>query len=475
MSDDTTGQEEQGMDSPSSSAEDNTTNESSSDMNDSTLTENAVPEENTTTSPAVDDVVENEADEAVAKAEVDAPPAPAPKPPARFKRGELVDGKITKTSPTEIIVDLGEGDEGVIPGRELENMGRQALEDLTEGTELPVFIVNPNDHRGRIVLSINRAIEELNWQEAELHQKNKDIYEGNIAGYNKGGLIVRFGRLRGFVPHSQISDERRRGMQGNTPEDMYSKMVNGNIFVKVIEVDRGRNRLILSERAASRETRENRKDSLIKELEVGQVIIGRVVSIEDFGVFVDVGGAEGLVHLTEITWRHITHPREVLKVGEEAKVEVISIDRNRKRIGLSIKRQAADPWDEVATSYDQGELVRAIVTKLTKFGAFARLVDAPDIEGLIHISELSEQRVSHPREVVNEKEELTLRVVKIDVLNRRLGLSLKQVNSAEYLDRDMEFFEQQMNNESNPEEEAPEVVETDAPEADNNEEAPAEE
>ena len=244
MSDDTTGQEEQEMENLSSSAEENTTNESSSDMNDSTLTENATPEEDTTASPAVDDVVENEADdEAVATVEADAPPAPAPappKPPARFKRGELVDGKITSTSPTEITVDLGEGDEGVIPGRELENMGRQALEDLTEGTELSVFVVNPNDHRGRIVLSINRAIEELNWQEAELHQKNKDIYEGNIAGYNKGGLIVRFGRLRGFVPHSQISDERRRSMQGNTPEDMYSKMVNGNIFVKVIEVDRGR-------------------------------------------------------------------------------------------------------------------------------------------------------------------------------------------------------------------------------------------
>src|SRR5689334_11254191 len=203
-----------------------------------------------------------------------------------------------------------------------------------------------------------------------------------------------------------------------------------------MEVDRSRNRLILSERAAARESRENRKESLINRLEVGEVRTGRVVSLVDFGVFVDIGGAEGLVHLTELSWTHVTHPKDLLQVGQEVKVEVISVDPEQKRIGLSMKRQAADPWDTVATTYAIGQLVKGNVTKLTKFGAFIRLVDVPEIEGLVHISELSDQRVNHPREVLNENETVTLRVVKMDIENRRLGLSLKQVNSAEYLDMD---------------------------------------
>lgn len=356
----------------------------------------------------------------------------------RYKRGDLVEAVIVRTAPTAIMVDMGEGATGIIPGRELENMMRQSIEDLKEGEKVTVYVVNPSDHQGNIVLSINRAIEELNWKEAEEYRANQDVYDGNIAGYNKGGLIVRFGRLRGFVPQSQISDDRRRMMEGETPEERYGAMVNETIAVKVMEVDRSRNRLILSERAAYREQREKRKETLINKLTPGQITEGRVVSLEDFGAFVDVGGAEGLVHLTEISWKHITHPREVLTIGQTVRVEVISVDRERKRIGLSIKRQEADPWDEVATAYGQGKLVQATVTKLTKFGAFARLVDAPDIEGLIHISELSDQRVTHPREVVEEGEKLTLRVVKIDVKNRRLGLSLKRVNSAEYLDMDMQ-------------------------------------
>lgn len=383
-----------------------------------------------------DDSEEDSAEESSSTSESSS----APQPARRFKRGDLVEGTISKTSPTSISVDLGEGDEGFIPGRELENMGVKAIEELSEGKTITVFVVNPNDHRGNIILSINRAEEEMNWKEAETYQKEQQVYEGNVAGYNKGGLIVRFGRLRGFVPQSQIGDDRRRKMEGETPEELYSGMVNENISVKVIEVDRSRNRLILSERAASRELREARKESLIQELTVGEVREGHVVSLEDFGAFVDIGGAEGLVHLTEISWKHITHPKEVLKIGQKVKVEVISVDRQRKRIGLSIKRQEADPWDEVATTYSDGQLVRGTVTKMTKFGAFAQLSDAPEIEGLIHISELSDQRVNHPREVVNEGEELTLRVVKIDVKNRRLGLSLKRVNSAEYLDMDMRQF-----------------------------------
>ncbi len=356
----------------------------------------------------------------------------------RFQRGDLLDGTIVETTPVQVKVDLGEGEVGIIPTRELEKMSRQMLDDLKVGAQISVYVVNPSDHEGRTLLSYNRALEELDWQQAEQYRQSQDPYEGKVAGYNKGGLIVRFGRLRGFVPRSQISEDRLGNEDEGSPDVRYGRSVNEPIIVKVTEVDRVRNRLILSERAALRETREKRKEDLISRLHVGQVLTGRVVSLEEFGAFVDIGGAEGLVHTTEITWKHINRPEEVLHKGQEVKVEVISIDAERKRIGLSMKRQEIDPWDEVATTYEVGQLVKGTVTKLTKFGAFARLVDAPDIEGLIHISELSEQRVNHPKEVVKEGEKLTLRVVKVDVKNRRLGLSLKRVSSAEYLDRDMQ-------------------------------------
>lgn len=356
-----------------------------------------------------------------------------------LKVGEVLDGTVVSTSPTSILVDVGAKSEGIIPGRELERMNRETLDMLKPGETIPVFVVNPHDHQGNIILSVNRALEQLDWQQAEEHQASQEVYESQIAGYNKGGLIVRFGRVRGFVPQSQISAERRTGIDGETPEERWSSMVNQPIAVKVMEVDRSRNRLILSERAAAREFRESRKENLISDLAVGEVRMGRVVSLVDFGAFVDIGGAEGLVHLTELSWQHVNHPRDLLKVGQEVKVEVISVDPDRKRIGLSIKRQAADPWDTIAIEYNVGQLVQGTITKLTKFGAFAQLKDAPEIEGLIHISELAEHRVNHPKEVVNEGDTLTLRVVKMDIENRRLGLSLKRVNSPEYLDQDWDF------------------------------------
>ncbi len=384
---------------------------------------------------ALPEDVTAEAEAPAVEAAEPAPPAAPVKPASPFKRGQVIDGTVLVTSPTVVRMDLGEGHEGVIPGRELERMSREQIEHLQPGAVMAVYVVNPNDHEGNIRLSVTHAQEELDWRKAEACLKGQEVVESQIAGYNKGGLIVRFGRVRGFVPQSQISGARRSA-GGSTPEERWSGMVNQPISVKVIEVDRSRNRLILSERAAAREQREARKDGLIRELRVGEVREGHVVSLVDFGAFVDIGGAEGLVHLTEISWQHVTHPREALKMGQEVRVEVISVDPERKRIGLSIRRQAADPWDTVAIDYKVGQLVQGLVTKLTNFGAFARLVAAPEIEGLIHISELAEQRVTHPREIVSEGETLTLRVVKMDVAARRLGLSLKAVNSAEYLDQD---------------------------------------
>lgn len=355
-----------------------------------------------------------------------------------LRRGMLVPGVITRTTPTAIYIDLGEGREGIVPARELEVMSRKTLDEMQEGQDVTVYVINPRNSKGKTVVSINHALEETDWQEAEQYRESKAVYDGKIGGYNKGGLIVRFGRLRGFVPQSQIAETRLREMMGDTPEERYSKLINQDISVKVMEVDRSRNRLILSERAAMREVRQRRKESLITELRRDEIREGVVVSLENFGAFVDIGGAEGLVHLTEITWGHITHPRQALQVGQTVQVKIIAVDPSHNRIGLSIKQLQSDPWDEIAGAYASGALVRGTITKLTKFGAFARIDDDQSIEGLIHISELAEERVEHPREVVKRGDVLTLRVVKVDVANRRLGLSLKKVHSAEYLDQDME-------------------------------------
>jgi small subunit ribosomal protein S1 len=354
----------------------------------------------------------------------------------QVKKGDILEGTVARTTPTEILVDVGLKSEGVISGKELERMDRETLDRLKVGEKVLVYVLIPEDKNGNVVLSLTRALEEQDWRHAETLQESGDVYEGKVDGYNKGGLIVRFGRVRGFVPESQVSRDRRRRAEGTDPQEKWGGMRGEDIIVKVLEVDRARNRLILSEREAAPQVREQQKERLLEELQVGDVKVGRVKSLADFGAFVDVGGADGLVHLTELSWKHVTHPRDVLKVGQTVEVEVISIDRERKRIGLSIKRREEDPWMAIARQYQIGQLVEGTITKLTKFGAFARLVDNPEIEGLIHISELADHRVNHPRDVVSEGEALTLRVVKIDPQQRRMGLSLKRVSSPEYLDAD---------------------------------------
>jgi small subunit ribosomal protein S1 len=384
--------------------------------------------------PAVDDAEASEPDDEPAEADGT----------SRIRAKTVVEGLVLATSPTEVLVDLGEGLTGVIASRELERMDRSALEALRIGGKVEAFVLKAKGADGRPVLSLARAEEETNWRLAEEHHQNKQVYFSKVAGYNKGGLIVRFGKVRGFVPASQISRERQQRAAGESPEERWSSMVGEDIAVKVVEIDRARNRLILSERAAAREWREQQKARLLQNLAVGEVRKGRVISIADFGAFVDLGGADGLVHLTELSWKHVTHPREILQVGQEVEVEVISIDPNRKRIGLSMKRTENDPWQAVVSRYGVGQLVQATVTKLTKFGAFARLVDAPEIEGLIHISELADYRVSHPREVVLVGDVLTLRVVKIEPGQRRLGLSLRQVDSQKFMDQDWQAIADQL-------------------------------
>lgn len=353
-----------------------------------------------------------------------------------LRRGQIVTGIIASKTSTEILVDVGAKSEGIIGGRELELLDSEVRSTLEVGQEIDVYVLTPEDRKGHILLSLRRALEEQDWRDAETYLNDETLYTSKIAGYNKGGLIVRFGKVRGFVPSSQVSRDRRMRSNGSTPEERWSHMVGEEISVKVIEVDRGRNRLILSERAAMRELRAELRQQLFEKLEVGQVYDGRVTRLADFGAFVDIGGVDGLVHISELAWKPINHPKDAVKVGEEIEVEVIHLDLDRQRIGLSLKNRLPDPWATLTQEYAAGQLVQGMITKLTKFGAFARLVENPEIEGLIHISELAERRIGHPREVVQEDQVLTLRIIRIDPERRRMGLSLKRVDSEEYLDDD---------------------------------------
>ena len=348
-------------------------------------------------------------------------------------QGEIRRGFVAIIRENEILVSIGTKSEGVISGRELEQIPAEERASFVVGQEIPVYVIVPEDQNGNVVLSYVRAREEKDWDEVEALLESGEAYQSNVIGYNKGGLIVPVGGLRGFVPASQISLLRRPGADENA-EQRYVKSVGDPMKVRVIEVDRARRRLILSERLALQETRETLKDRLLDELAEGDVRTGQVTSLADFGAFVNIDGADGLVHLSEISWERIQHPNEVLKVGDEVSVRVISVDRDRKRIGLSIRQLQQDPWLQKVGDLKEGMLIEGTITHLTKFGAFARIGD--DLEGLIHVSELSEQRIGHPKEVVKEGDVLTLRVIKIDPERRRIGLSRRKVDSAAYADLD---------------------------------------
>jgi len=359
------------------------------------------------------------------------------------KTGETRTGVIASVSGSELLVSVGAKSEGVVSGREFDQIDADVRKSFEVGQEIPVYILSLEDKNGNLVLSYNRAREEIDWDKAESLQESEETYEDKVVGFNKGGLIVAMGRLRGFVPASQIGLSRRVTISGDTPEKRYSGIVGEPISVRVIVVDRSRRRLILSERMALKETRESLKERLLDGLNVGDVRDGRVTSLADFGAFVNIDGADGLVHMSEISWERIQSPKEVLKVGQEVKVQVISIDRDRKRIGLSIRRLEDNPWLKKVDYIQEGQLIKGTITHLTKFGAFAKLGD-DDLEGLIHVSELSSSRVEHPKEVLSEGETLTLRVIKIDKERQRIGLSLRKVDSAAYADLDWKMLRDEL-------------------------------
>ena len=349
--------------------------------------------------------------------------------------GEVRAGVVASINPAQILVSIGAKSEGVITGRELEQIPAEERESFQVGLEIPVYVVAAEDANGTAVLSYVRAQEQMGWDAVEKMLEADEVYEGCVEGYNKGGLIVLVRGLRGFVPASQVSLSRKMASAGETPDQRWGKMVGEPISVRVIEVDRSRRRLILSERAVAAETRQSIKERVIEGLEEGEIRTGRVTSLADFGAFVNINGADGLVHLSEISWDRVQHPNELLEVGQEVRVKVISIDREKKRIGLSMRQLIEDPWKRKVEKFRVGQLVEGVITRLTKFGAFARIES--DIEGLIHISEISEQRIEHPKERLHEGDVVALRIIRIDPEQRRIGLSVRKVDSGAYKDLDL--------------------------------------
>jgi small subunit ribosomal protein S1 len=354
-----------------------------------------------------------------------------------LKYGDIVAGTIVRVDPREILIDIGAKSEGIVDPQEMASMSADALSKLSVGERILAFVLRPEDREGNIVLSLARAQLERDWREAEELLKNEQVFEAQVAGFNKGGLIVRVGKVRGFVPATQLESTFRRKSEsaGSTEsgESDLSALVGKKLQLKVIELDRERNRLILSERAAARELRKGQKERLLAELKEGDIRTGTVTSVADFGVFVALGGVDGMIHLSELSWTKINHPSDLVKVGDQVQVQVLSVERDRERIALSLKRLQPEPWTTVEERYKVGQLVTGTITKLASFGAFARLDD--NIEGLIHISELADRRIQHPKEVVKEGDQVTLRVIRIDAARRRLGLSLKRA-SDEYSEYD---------------------------------------
>jgi len=347
----------------------------------------------------------------------------------RPKYGDIVSGVVVRAAPHEVLVDIGTKSEAIIAPKEVEELAREGKRPQV-GDEVLAFVIKSEDQEGLTVLSVARAQEERDWRDAETSQKADAIIEAQVAGYNKGGLIVRVGKIRGFVPASQLEIAARgRGERELTEQDLAAQ-TGKKLKLKIIEIDRARNRLILSERAAMREVRRDAKARLLEEIQEGDIRTGTVTSIADFGVFVDLGGLDGLIHVSELSWSKIAHPSELVKPGDTVQVQVLGIDRNKNRIALSMKRLTPEPWTTIEERYHIGQLVNGTITKLASFGAFARVDDG--IEGLIHVSELSDKRIAHPKEVVKEGETYQLRVIKIDSAKRRLGLSLKRVNEEEY-------------------------------------------
>jgi small subunit ribosomal protein S1 len=338
------------------------------------------------------------------------------------ERGEIIEGTVMSLEREGVLVDVGSKSEGIIPRNEMHSLGPNAL--LEPGEKVLVFVMQSETGEGQILLSIDKARGERGWRTLQERFESGESFEGQVTGYNRGGLLVNVEGVNAFVPLSQLVGLRpERGSEGNGGNSL-AEAVGRSLRLKVIEINRRRNRVILSERAALQEWRMIQKERLIQELREGDIRRGRISSVRNFGVFVDLGGADGLAHLSELSWERDKSPGELFKVGDEVNVFVTKVDPENKKIALSLRLANPGRWDEVVSKYREGQVVPGLVTKVVTFGAFAR-IEGP-VEGLIHVSELVDRRIGHPKEVVREGDLLPLKIVRIERDRHRLGLSLRR-------------------------------------------------
>ena len=347
--------------------------------------------------------------------------------PGNLRRGEIIDGTVMGASPDGVIVDVGTKTEAVIPQTEMLSMGAEGQTRLKTGDAVRVMVLQPMSAEGHGIVSLDRARGEEGWDILAARLESGETFTGEVVGHNRGGILANVEGVNAFIPLSQVDSIRRDDPDAN---NALSTLVGKEIRLKVIELNRRKNRAILSERAAMAEWRREAKERIIEDLQEGEIRDGRVSSITDFGVFIDLGGADGLAHLTELTWERGKKARDLFTVGDEVKAYVLKVDREASKISLSLKRAHPEEWDNAVDRFVIGQVLIGRVTKLMPFGSFVRL-DGP-IEGLIHISEVTNRRIQHPKEVLNEGDVVPVKLVRIEKDRHRLGLSLRQArNDAE--------------------------------------------
>ncbi len=332
-----------------------------------------------------------------------------------FDEGDLIEGTVVRVDRDEVLVDVGYKSEGVIPLKELTIQTSANPKDIIEeGEEIVALVLQKEDAEGRLILSKKRADFEKAWKDIEAASKENKTVDGKVIEIVKGGLILNVG-VRGFLPASLIELNRVKALDG---------YMNQTLECKIIEINRNRNNVVLSRKAVLNNEQRNEKAKLLEKLEKGQVIKGTISSIVDFGAFVDLGGVDGLIHISEISWEHINHPSEVVSVGQEVEVQVLDIDDKKGRVSLGLKQTQDDPWKQKVDGYEIGQVVNGKVSKILPFGVF---IEFDDLEGLTHVSELSTEKVVNPKEVVEIGQEVEAKVIGIDLSRRRISLSLRQM------------------------------------------------
>ncbi len=346
------------------------------------------------------------------------------------KNGDIRKGIIVAINEQDVIIDLGLKRDGLVPPDDLVKLSEEERAKLVVNDEINVYIVNAS-RPDSLHVSIFMAQLNQDWIEAEKLMEEGTIIEGEIMGYNKGGAIVPYGRLRGFIPASHLSD-LSPDMSDRKRQQRLAKLREQKIPLKVVEVNRQRRRLVFSQREAQKEWEQEKRKELMETLKVGDILTGKISGMRDFGVFVNLGGADGLIHISQLSWGRIGHPREVVEIGDEVTVAVLHLDMKKQRISLSRKKIMDNPWKSVEDRYDEGQLIEGVVTRLVEYGAFVEI--EPGVEGLLHISQLSRNMVNKASEVISKGETHLLRVLSIEPKRQRIGLSLKAVTANEQID-----------------------------------------